>query len=285
MITFIICSIEPERAIALKANIEQTSGIQPQVFIHDNRILNWGLCRVYNHYSALASCDVICYLHEDVTFLTQNWAVKILDFYAQNSDAGVIGFLGSQIKTKSPSAVGSDPHYEMGSLLQRTTTDTVKSYMQKAGSSDFSQVIPIDGLCMIAPRKVWDEVRFDEARFDKFHLYDLDFTIGVAQHYKNYVCHSVVVEHGSEGSHNEEWYKYTKIFQDKWGERLPMTSIEMTKRQIRHCEHYAAYKFFKNILKSNHLTKRVSPHTRFAASQYALQHTWLSNIRLMRYRI
>ena len=110
MITFVICSVCPERSADVARNIRSTSGIaEPEIFIHDNREVNWSLCKVYNHYSPKASNDIICYVHEDLYFRTRDWAEKIVSFYRDNPDTGVVGFLGSQIKTKAPSAVGCDP--------------------------------------------------------------------------------------------------------------------------------------------------------------------------------
>lgn len=279
MITFIICSVHPERQKDAVQNILSSSGIEPEIFVHDNREVNWGLCKVYNHYSALASNDIICYMHEDLFFITEDWVRHIVEFYKDNPDAGVIGFLGSQIKTKSPSPVGGEPCYEMGSLMQHSG-DLVKMYTRRAGEGLFSQVIQIDGLCMIVPRKVWEQHPFDEITFDRFHLYDLDFTINISQYYKNYVCHSVMVEHMSEGAHNEQWYYYTEKFQEKWGDKLPITSIPMTPEQIKKSERYTAYKFYKNVLKN----KRAA-YIDFARIIYEPYSTCLSDLRLLKYKL
>ena len=279
MITFIISSVFPERQAQVVENIISACGCEPEIFVHDNREACWGLCRVYNHYSAMASNEVICYLHEDIFFRTDNWGEKIVSFYRDNPDAGVVGFLGSQLKTKSPSAVGGNKKYEMGSLIQHSGSNRIKSYMQRSGSGDFSRVVQIDGLCMFVRKSVWEKYPFDEASFDRFHLYDLDFTINIARHYKNYVCHSVVAEHMSEGSHNDEWYHYTKVFQEKWGAKLPMSCIPLSPRQIRRAEEYAAYKFYKNVLK-NHRTAHID----FAREMYLPYRTLLSDLRLFRYK-
>ncbi len=283
MISFVICSVDPERQKKVVENINSTCGFEPEIFVHDNRTVNWGLCKVYNHYSERATNDIICYLHEDLYFKTPDWGKKIVDFYGENPDAGVVGFLGSQIKTKSPSPVGCDPEFEMGSLMQHSngrSGDVIKMYTKRAGISDFSRVVQIDGLCIIVPKKVWREHPFDELLFDRFHLYDLDFTVNISQYYKNYICHSILVEHMSEGSHNAEWYYYTKLFQDKWGDKLPMSSIPISPSRLLRTERYTAYKFYKNVLK-----KGMFEYLDFAEEMYKPYSSIMYDLRLLRYKL
>lgn len=282
MITFIICSIRPERSADVARNICETSGIaEPEIFIHDNRDVNWGLCKVYNHYTPKASNDIICYVHEDLYFRTDNWAEKIVSFYRDNPDAGVVGFLGSQIKTKAPSAVGCDPKYELGSLTQHSAGGVVKTYTKTAGTGDFSRVVQIDGLCMIVRRSVWEQCPFNEGLFDGFHLYDLDFTVRIAQYYKNYVCHSVMVEHMSTTAAYaiDDWCYYTRVFQDNWADKLPMMSIPVTARELMRVERFTAYKFYKNIMQKGRLG-----YVDYAREMYRPYATFLHSLRLLRYK-
>ncbi|MGL5730325.1 MAG: glycosyltransferase, partial [Bacteroidales bacterium] len=88
MISFIICSINPEQYIQFERNINQTCGIPFELLKHDNREDKWGLCKVYNYYSKLAKYDIICYIHEDVLFHTVNWGRIIHDFYKNNPQTG-----------------------------------------------------------------------------------------------------------------------------------------------------------------------------------------------------
>lgn len=280
MISFIICSVDPQRARETEENIRRTSGLAaPEIIIHDNRTLRWGLCRTYNHYSERASGEILCYMHEDVLFRTDDWAPKITGFYAAHPDAGVVGFLGSQYKTAAPSAVGSMPRYQMGSLIQQSP-DGTKYHMQRSGEGDFSRVVQVDGLCMFVPKAVWAAHRFDAELFDSFHLYDLDFCIQIAQDFKNYVCHSVVVEHASEGSHNDDWYRYTALFIEKWKDRLPLMCIPMTHREIREAEAYAAYKFYKFVL-----IHRRTRWLGYAREVFRRDATLLYRIKILKYRL
>lgn len=283
MITFVICSVCPERSADVARNIRSTSGIaEPEIFIHDNREVNWSLCKVYNHYSPKASNDIICYVHEDLYFRTRDWAEKIVSFYRDNPDTGVVGFLGSQIKTKAPSAVGCDPKYELGSLIQHTADGRVKMYTKKSGPGAFSRVVQIDGLCLIVRKSVHNKYPFDERLFDGFHLYDLDFTVRIAQYYKNYVCHSVMVEHMSTTAAYalDDWCYYTRVFQDNWADKLPMMSVSVTARELMRVERFTAYKFYKNIIQKGRLE-----YVDYAREMYKPYATFLYDLKLLRHRL
>ena len=53
MISFIICSVKPEMAKALSANIGATVGCDYEVLIEDNRNLPRGICEAYNEGAAM----------------------------------------------------------------------------------------------------------------------------------------------------------------------------------------------------------------------------------------
>lgn len=53
---------------------------------------------------------------------------------------------------------------------------------------------------------------FDEVLFSGFHLYDLDFSMQVAQNYNNYVCHTIKIKHFSGGSYTREWLFESRKF-------------------------------------------------------------------------
>ena len=65
MITFVICSVDPDRSRRAELNIRRSAGIDPEIFIHDNREGGWGRCETYNHYASRAMNDCLCFLHED----------------------------------------------------------------------------------------------------------------------------------------------------------------------------------------------------------------------------
>jgi len=137
------------------------------------------------------------------SFRTDSWARTIVDFYRATPGAGVIGFFGYALKTRSPSLMGGLSRYERASLYQHIGERVVR-LESRAGEADFSPVVQVDGQCLIVPKAVWREHPFDEELFRDFHLYDVDFCVCIARRYANYICHSVFGEHGSVGSYDDD---------------------------------------------------------------------------------
>ena len=110
------------------------------------------------------------------SFRTDSWARTIVDFYRATPGAGVIGFFGYALKTRSPSLMGGLSRYERASLYQHIGERVVR-LESRAGEADFSPVVQVDGQCLIVPKAVWREHPFDEELFRDFHLYDVGMNL------------------------------------------------------------------------------------------------------------
>lgn len=105
MITFIICSIAPERAHALEQNIQRTIGETPyEIIIFDNRQTNYSIAKAYNLCASKARYAYLCFLHEDIAFHSRNWGKDIIH-QLSSDNCGIIGFSGSILKTQCISGV------------------------------------------------------------------------------------------------------------------------------------------------------------------------------------
>lgn len=224
MYSIIVCSIRPEEAMLLKKSVEATigEGIPVEFIIHDNRGTGKGMCQVYNECAAKARYDYLCFVHEDVEFVTEGWGRLIADKLAE-PDCGVIGFAGSAMKSRyvtgwnSTRRYGVRAHYVQGSRSGERVFDK-NPYNQK-----FSQVVVLDGMCLFAHRRVWERNRFDEQLLKGFHCYDVDFTLAAADSgFRNWVANTVYVKHKSEGSYNHDWFKDNVKMHRKWKKSLPM---------------------------------------------------------------
>ncbi|MGL6179015.1 MAG: glycosyltransferase [Tannerellaceae bacterium] len=250
MITIITCSINPDLYNTFKKNVQETAGIPIEFIYHDNRIVNWNLCKVYNHYSALASYNIICYIHEDILFTTDGWGKIIVDFYNKNNNAGVIGFAGSIIKTKALSGWSCHKDADRYNFTQGYPNKPDKLYYKNPHNEDFSEVICLDGFCMFATKKTWEQHKFNEKLYDHFHLYDISFSTAIALTHKNYICNIIKIKHLSPGSFSTTWYKYSRIFHKEMSDILPLAIHGTPKKYIRLCEKRAAYNFAKEDYKN-----------------------------------
>lgn len=111
--------------------------------------------------------------------------------------------------------------YTRYNYVQRFRNGSIKYCIANPDKVSASPVIVLDGMCLFMRREVWAEIRFDEATFQGFHLYDLDISMAVGQKYINYVTNDVLLEHFSEGSYNQAWLDDTARFHRKWAGCLP----------------------------------------------------------------
>lgn len=232
MYTIICCSIDPAAAAALERNIASTIGVPYEFIAFDNRTAHRGLCSVYNECAARARYDLLCFVHEDVRFLTPNWG-GLLAPQLQAPSTGVIGFAGSIVKLRRLTGWNTCNRDLRANYVQhmRGSGHTRQINPQREA---FSPVVTLDGLCLFVRRDVWQATPFDAETFPGFHCYDLDFTLAIAAaHHTNYVCHTVLVEHFSEGSFSRSWLEGMERLHAKWSDRLPMSATPLTDAELQ----------------------------------------------------
>ena len=252
MISIIVCSINPDAAEKLKQNIAATIGrVEYEVIVFDNRTSGYGICKVYNSCADKSRYDFLCFLHEDVQFDTIGWGEKIVRKLSE-PDCGTIGFAGSKLRTEGFYGIGLATEGTWRSnYIQHLNGRWYVGTFENPDCSEFSPVVVLDGMCLFVSRKVWSEIRFDEQKFPGFHLYDLDFSTAVfAAGYVNYVCHTAIVEHFSEGFYTSTWFEATRDYNGKWAEKLPLYVADCRptgemKEYVRRVE----FRFIKNMMK------------------------------------
>ncbi|MFI3262143.1 MAG: glycosyltransferase [Rikenellaceae bacterium] len=252
MITFICCSIKPSYAENLEKNIKETLGDMPFEFIaFDNREAKLGMCEVYNNNAEKSKYECLCFLHEDVKFLTNGWGHEIVR-KLQEEDCGCIGFAGSVIKMSHPSGwylnnQNTRHHYRQ---LYVNVDKKPSNKRRNPDGGDYSEVITLDGMALFVSKKVWSQHKFDQDNLRDFHCYDIDFTINLARSgYKNYVTNLLYLEHFSDGNFSERWRDDTLKLHDKWKEHLPLYASSLDKRYLKRYLPKAYYSSIKTVLK------------------------------------
>lgn len=283
MFSIIVCSIKPDWAAALEANIARTIGLPFEMLVCDNRGTGKGICQVYNEAAARARYDLLCFVHEDVAFHTEGWG-EILARALRQPDCGVVGFAGSRLK----------PATMTGWYTRRE--DLRCHYLQGGGrrvhtkrcnpqQEPLSEVITLDGMCLFVRREVWDEVRFDEQRLKGFHCYDLDFTLACAQRYRNYVCQEVLIEHFSVGAYSESWYEAMRQLHAKWQGVLPCSVEAMSPEAWRRCERLCEAEFMRLLMQKGLFGLCDWAEVRTYWRRYPLRwRSWQLLLQWMKYR-
>ncbi len=241
MISFIICSIYPDKARALTANIQDSVGVGAEVIIVDNRHSKRGICEAYNNGANKAHYQNLCFVHEDVLFQGENWGEEIEEKLAE-PNTGIIGFMGATYKSKAPSG------WNFCKALNRSHFIQTKNHKKRYSSEitdRFSPCVVLDGACLFMRKEVWQQYPFDEKACPGFHCYDLDICIQMyCAGYANYVCGTCWIEHFSEGSFNKDWAMTTlRLHATKWKKMLPLGEGTINSAY----EARAFYIFLKNI--------------------------------------
>jgi len=249
MISFLASYVDDALAAGLRENLAAGVGVPYELLLHDNRGHGWGLARSYNTLAARAAHPILCFVHADVRFLSPpGWGRTLVEFFEGHPEAGVVGFAGSQVKSRSSSGWAGLPAYTRENLLQHLGAGRTALRQVNPDGEAFSRVVVLDGLCLISTAEVWRANRFDEAAYGGFHLYDLDYSTSVARTHANYVCHTVLAEHFSPGVFRADWREASAAYHAKWASRLPIASTPLSPEALADCEAYAAYRWLRTLL-------------------------------------
>lgn len=254
MISFILCSINSRASEAVCQNIRSTVGCECECIVIDNKTQPRSIAQVYNEGAYRAKGQVLCFVHEDVRFLTSDFGPAI-ERKALQSQTGVIGFLGTQYKAQAPSGWYVHNDLSVKHYIQSGHRGTEECVTHNLSSDGFTPAVVVDGCCMFVCRETWASYPFDTQLITGFHCYDVDFCLTL--HHAgltNYVCSLSLMEHQSYGSYNIQWIETTlSLHRGKWHGRLPMFAkdLTLTSQQQMAYEHHAWYDFLKKCVKTD----------------------------------
>lgn len=231
MISIIICSINKTFAQQVQQNIAATIGVEWEAIVIDNTIAPKSITQVYNEGAAKARYDIVCFAHEDILFQTQNWGNKITDAFAADQNLGLIGVAGCKYKSKTPAGwftgikqfdCGNIKHFNRDNI-----TETL--YFNPQPGSLQQQVVVVDGVFLCSPKRVWQQIQFDETLLKGFHLYDIDYSVRVAAKYTAMVTFEIDILHITKGNHfDNRWLNYTLIWHTHKKNQLPVICDDVT---------------------------------------------------------
>jgi len=213
----IICSINALKFTHICECYEQILADFPHeiIGIHDARSMTEG----YNRALQRARGDIVIFSHDDILILDLDFAQKISN---RLREFDILGFAGA-------SRVVADKWWSAG---YPWLSGAVAMVYQGALHFNFWNPEPwpvvdgiqcIDGLCMIARRDVAEAIAFDEATFDGFHLYDLDFSFSAFQAEKKLgVCCDIPIIHASVGNYDQKYAHYGRRFLEKHKDAIPI---------------------------------------------------------------
>lgn len=232
MISIIISSANAQLLTDVILNIRDTIGVEYEIISIDNSNGSKGICEVYNIGAAKARYDLLCYMHEDIKFHTENWGMLVAEKFLANENLGVLGVVGSSYKSKAPS--GWWARYSGDQLLHcnyiqhyKFDDQPFKHIQENPLGLALAPVVAIDGMWFCTTKEITKRFSFDEQLLKGFHCYDLDFCFQVGEHFNVAVTFDILIAHFSEGGYKKDWWLDTLRLHDKWKRRLPKYTADL----------------------------------------------------------
>ena len=253
MITIIIASANDKLLKDVKTSIDKTIGVPYEVLAFDNHNAGRSICSIYNEGVRQASFDLLCFMHEDVGFITQDWGRIVAELFSTNNSLGIVGIAGSTYKSLTPSGWLSHTwllETEYSNLIQghKYAGNHTVHHRRSPEEQNPARVAAVDGVWMCVQKSVATRFPFDEATFDKFHCYDIDFCISVGRFHTIAVTFDVLLHHYSDGNFDDQWIKEAIKLHKKWNNVLPVFSRPFTKDQIHAIEDHNFVYFLNQLV-------------------------------------
>lgn len=225
MISIIVSSVRDEVFDAFAESVLRTVGVAFEIIRIENKEGALGICEAYNRGASGAVYPFLCFVHEDVVFLTPEWGRILLEFFESDSEIGLIGIAGSKTKTRmvsnwwQPVIGGHEP--KRGKVLQHFVNKLPHITEWWEGDSQIDEVVTVDGVFMATRKSIWEQNKFDSELLTRFHAYDFDFSMQISQNWKICATRAILIEHFSLGTFDIDWVKETLAAHKKWRTCLP----------------------------------------------------------------
>ena len=100
-ISIIICSRTKKLTPVFLENIEKTVGVDYELIVIDNSENKYSIFEAYNLGIKKSKGEVLCFMHDDVLFHTNNWGNILQTIFNKNELIGLIGILNPDFKRTS----------------------------------------------------------------------------------------------------------------------------------------------------------------------------------------
>lgn len=223
MLSILVCSVKPILLSQLQKNVEETIGIPYELLYFDNRIEKKGLCTIYNILARKAKYSILCFIHEDILFFTENWGKILYDLFL-DANVGAIGVAGSKYKSAVFSGwFTGEKAFDCANISHRLPGGDVKISLRPKEDSKLEEVVCLDGVFIACRKSLWADIKFDEANLKGFHLYDLDFSLRASQKTSLFVTYDIDLVHITEGGDfTNNWIDTSINFHLRYKEYLPI---------------------------------------------------------------
>lgn len=225
MLSVIICSRSNDVSSELKENISATIGCEYEMVVIDNSKNQYNIFQAYNEGVRRAKGDILCFMHDDILYHSENWGNKVCEYFDSYPDLGCLGVAGSHLVLDAPASFWHSEasclhfygHDSDGNLLLLDNT------ADEVAEDGLIKVCSVDGLWMSIRKSLFETIRFDDHTFQGFHCYDSDICMQIIQAgYDIGIAVGVLVEHGKRGTQNSSYFESIRAWHKKWTGFLPV---------------------------------------------------------------
>jgi len=227
MLSVIICTRNKDISPEQHQNIESSIGVDSEVVVIDNSDNSESLFSAYNKGVRRAKGDILCFMHDDVMFRTENWGNIVEKHFEEDPTLGMMGFAGAHFLPSMPMYWDESPYISEYDLTTRNGQTEECFFLEHFEDKPTIEVAAVDGLCFFIRKELFNQIRFDETTFKGFHLYDMDISMQVRKvGYKVCVCRDILVEHFYNYSPTKAGYEVfesnLELFYNKWSDSFPL---------------------------------------------------------------
>lgn len=209
-VSVIVCSIDSARFARVTAMYERLlSGVPHEIIgIHDAR----SLCEGYNRGLGRARNDALVFSHDDIDIVSPDFAARLMRALARHD---VVGVAGTQ-KMMGEAWHLADHRYLRGQVGARVEGGGYQVNIYGVAEPESGGLQALDGLFLAARRDIARRIGFDDAIFDGWHFYDVDFSFRAClEGLDCATCNHLLIEHHLIGQYDEVWHKYSLRFREK----------------------------------------------------------------------
>lgn len=203
----VCCSIKPDIEARFRSEVARTFAAWPEL---DLCVLNdaRSLAEAYNRGAERVRGEWIVFCHDDIRFLRADFAARLANAMQQFDVVGPAG----ATRADGPAALWGGPSSGFAQVSYPLPDGRYIAALAGVGPVHQSAQL-LDGLFIAARREAWAAVRFDAARFDAFHLYDMDFSLACHRAgWRVGIAQDLHLLHDSLGNFDERWSDYADRF-------------------------------------------------------------------------
>ena len=220
-LSLIICRYDETHFARCRESLAETLATDAELVVVDNRDNRHDIFSAYNEGLRRATGELLCLMHEDLTFPHVGWDARAVAHFDADPGLGMIGVAGARSLHVLPRSWKHTYYPE--DYAQALTEHDGRDGVFGLDPDGRRQVLLLDGLWMCVRRSLVEAhgLRFDERHYSGFHRYDYDFSMQVVQHARIAVVGDILPLHYSLGHRTRAWLAAAADFQRKWNGFLP----------------------------------------------------------------